>query len=75
MTFGEFFKAINDGKIVGYDIKSTLGYVSRHLKDSDTLTMGVAHGRRAGEKYVLIPRYDSTRYCYRLYYKEVYKHE
>ncbi len=73
MTFGEFFKAIDDGKIVVYDSKSTLGYVSRLLKDSDTLTTGVAHGRRVGEKYVLMPRYDSTRYCYRLYYKEARK--
>lgn len=70
MTYGEFFKAIDDGKIVVYDTKSERGYVSRRLKDSDTLTTGVACGRRAGEKYVLLPRYNSTSYCYRVYYKE-----
>ena len=71
MTYGEFFKAIDDGKIVVYDEKSERGYVSRRLQFSDTLTTGVARGRRAGEKYVLLPRWDSTSYCYRVYYKEV----
>ena len=47
MTYGEFCKAIDDGKIVGYDMKSERGYVSRRLKDSYTLTTGVARGRRA----------------------------
>lgn len=73
MTYGEFFKAIDDGKIVVYDEKKELGYVSRRLKDSDTITTGVARGRRAGEKYVLFPSFFSTRYCYREYYKEVCK--
>lgn len=73
MTYGEFCKACADGKIVVYDTKSERGYVSRRLKDSDTLTTGVAYGRRAGEKYVLLPRYNSTSYCYRVYYKEVGK--
>ena len=73
MTYGEYCRALADGKIVGYDIKTQRGYVSRLLKDSDTLTMGIAKGRRAGEKYVLMPRYDSTRYCYRFYYKEASK--
>lgn len=71
MTCGEFFKAIDDGKIVVYDTKSERGYVSRRLNDSDVLTTGVADGRRAGEKYVLLPRYNSTSYCYRVYYREV----
>lgn len=71
MTYGEFFKACEDGKIVAYDKKSVRGYVSRRLKDSDPLTTGVAGGCRAGEKYVLLPRWDSTSYCYRVYYKEV----
>lgn len=71
MTYGEFWKAIEDGKIAVYDKKSERGYVSRRLKDSDTLTTGVAGGRRAGEKYVLLPRWDSASYCYRAYYKEV----
>ena len=70
MTLGEFNKAWNMGKIVLYDMKSERGYVSRRLKDSDALTTGVARGRRAGEKYVLLPRWDSTSYCYRVYYKE-----
>ena len=70
MTVGEFNKACADGKIVLYDMKSERGYLSRRLKDSDTLTTGVARGRRAGEKYVLLPRWDSTSYCYRAYYKE-----
>lgn len=73
MTYGEFWKACTDCKIVVYDTKSDVGYVCRRLKDSDTLTTGVAGGRRAGEKYVLFPRWDSTRYCYRVYYREVFK--
>ena len=73
MTLGEFNEAWNTGKIVLYDMKSERGYVSRRLKDSDILTTGVARGRRAGEKYVLLPRWDSTSYCYRMYYKEVCK--
>ena len=73
MTLGEFNEAWNTGKIVLYDMKSERGYVSRRLKDSDTLTTGVARGRRAGEKYVLLPRWDSTSYCYRVYYKEACK--
>jgi len=73
MTLGEFNEAWNMGKIVLYDMKSERGYVSRRLKDSDTLTTGVAGGRRAGEKYVLLPRWDSTSYCYRVYYKEACK--
>ena len=71
MTYGEFCKACKEGKIEVYDTKSERGYVSRRLKVSDLLTMGVADGRRAGEKYVLLPRWDSTSYCYRVYYKEV----
>ena len=70
MTFGEFFEALAKGKITVYDHKSERGYVSRRLKDSDPLTTGVAGGCRAGEKYVLFPRRDTTRYCYRVYYKE-----
>ena len=73
MTVGEFNEAWNTGKIVLYDMKSERGYVSRRLKDSDTLTTGVAKGRRAGEKYVLLPRWDSTSYCYRTYYREACK--
>lgn len=73
MTYGEFCKACADGKIVVYDTKSERGYVSRRLKDSDTLTTGVARGRRDGETYVLLPRWDSTSYCYRVYYREVCK--
>ena len=71
MTYGEFASAYISGKIVVYDKKSERGYVSRRLQSSDTLTTGFARGRRAGEKYVLLPRWDSTRYCFRVYYKEV----
>lgn len=73
MTYGEFASAYISGKIVVYDKKSERGYVSRRLQSSDTLTTGVARGRRAGEKYVLLPRWDSTSYCYRVYYKEACK--
>ena len=73
MTLGEFAHAYENGKIVVYDIKSERGYVSRRLKDSDLLTTGVAGGRRAGETYVLLPRRDSTSYCYRVYYRKVCK--
>lgn len=73
MTYGEFVYAYVNGKIVVYDTKSERGYVSRRLKYSDTLTTGVARGLRAGEKYVLLPRWDSTSYCYRVYYKEACK--
>ena len=73
MTYGEFCEACRTGKIVGYDMRAERGYVSRRLKDSDTITTGVAKGRRAGEKYVLLPRWDSTSYCYRMYYKEIMK--
>ena len=73
MTFGDFAHAYENGKIVVYDIKSERGYVSRRLKDSDNLITGVAGGRRAGEKYVLLPRWDSTSYCYRVYYRKVCK--
>ena len=59
MTLGEFNEAWNKGKIVLYDMKSERGYVSRRLKDSDTLTTGVARGRRSGEKYVLHGVYKS----------------
>ena len=73
MTYGEFYKACEDGKIVVYDTKSERGYMSRRLKDSDTLKTRVARGRRAGEKYVLLPRWDSTSFCYRVYYRETCK--
>ena len=73
MTYGEFCKACEDEKIVVYDTKSERGYLSRRLKDSDTIRTGVASGRRAGEKYVLLPRWDSTSFCYRVYYREVRK--
>lgn len=75
MTYGEFCEVCNSGKIKVYDEKAERGYVSRRLKDSVTLTMGVARGRRAGEKYVLLPRWDSTSYCYRVYYREVVNNE
>lgn len=75
MTYGEFCEACRDGKIVVYDLKAERGYVSRRLRDMDNLKTGVAKGRRAGEKYVLFPRFDSSRYCYRMYYKEACKHE
>ena len=73
MKYGEFCKACADGKIVVYDARFERSYVSRDLKDIDTLTTGVARGRRAGEKYVLLPRWDSTSYCYRVYYREACK--
>lgn len=73
MTYGEFADAYIHGKIVVYDKKAERGYVSRRLQGSDTLTTGVARGRRAGEKYVLLPRWDSTSYCYRVYYREACK--
>lgn len=69
MTYGEFSNAYVNGKIVVYDVKSERGYVSRRLKDSDPLKTGIAGGRRAGETYVLLPRWDSTSYCYRVYYR------
>lgn len=75
MTYGEFCEACRDGKIVVYDTKLERSYVSRRLKDMDILTTGVAKGRREGEKYVMLPRFDSTMFCYRLYYREVENNE
>lgn len=73
MTYGEFQKLWSSGKIEIYDKKTQYGYVSRKLKIEQVLDVRIAGGVRAGEKYVLMPRWDSTQFCTRLYFREVVK--
>lgn len=52
------------------DAKSQAGYVSRRggaKKERDDTPVFVAGGNRKGQLYYLLPRYDTTRYCYRCY--------
>lgn len=52
-----------------------LGYVSRKpllLKNSLVKPVYIAgRGRRAGQLFILIPCFTSTRFCYRMYLKKV----
>lgn len=62
MTYKE---ALNAGYKNG-DIKRTRGYISRKT-DIYNQPVNIAQGRRAGELYVEVPAYDSTRYHFRQY--------
>lgn len=48
------------------DMKFQLGYVSRKVNREEQ-KVHVACGKRKGQLYVLVPCFESTRYCYRLY--------
>ena len=63
-NYGE---AIKKGWIV-YDYKLEAGYISRK-SDINSLPIYQAQGYRKGEYYVLVPSWDSSRYCIREYIK------
>lgn len=76
-TMNRFFCALSDLKdlLKDYDVKvvelkAQLGYVSRKtklLKERDDTPVFVAGGNRKGQLYYLLPRYDTSRYCWRCY--------
>lgn len=57
----------------GYQMGSTSfqrGYISRKTNTNDQ-PVKVAGGNRRGELYILLPNYDSTKYCIRQYLRKV----
>lgn len=48
------------------DMKYQRGYVSRKTNREEQKVQ-VAGGSRKGQLYVLVPCFESTQYCYRLY--------
>ena len=62
MTLNE---ALNAGYKLG-DVRLQLGYVSRRCDPGNQPVLKAGSYRR-GELYVLLPNYNSTRYCYRQY--------
>lgn len=66
MTFAE---ARKQGYICG-DTTYTQGYISRRAFDIDKARIHVAGGSRKGQLFVLIPCYNSTRFCLRQYLKK-----
>ena len=62
MTYADAIKAgYKDG-----GTKYQRGYISRRV-DTMAQPVRVAGGNRKGQLYVLLPSYDSTRYCVRRY--------
>lgn len=57
------------------DIKYQRGYKSRRkyrYKNEEVLFVPQTSKRRRGQAYVLAPRYDTTRYCSRVYFNVDY---
>lgn len=57
------------------DIKYQRGYKSRRnyrFKNEEVLFVPQTSKRRRGQAYVLLPRYDTTRYCSRIYFNVYY---
>lgn len=57
------------------DIKYQRGYKSRRnyrYKNEEVLFVPQTSKRRTGQAYVLAPRYDTTRYCSRVYFDVYY---
>ena len=57
-----------DMKVV--EVTAQTGYISRKTKaltERDNTPVFVAGGNRKGQLYYLLPRYDTTRYCWRCY--------
>lgn len=48
------------------DMKYQRGYVSRKTNREEQ-KVHIAGGNRKGQLYVLVPCFESTQYCYRLY--------
>ena len=70
-----FFSTLADLKdlLKDYDVievKAQTGYISRKtraLTERDNTPVFVAGGNRKGQLYYLLPRYDTTRSCWRCY--------
>lgn len=70
------YKQLHD-KLLSYGIQlkhtdtaTQRGYVSRinfELINRDVHFVSETSNRRRGQAYVLVPRHDTTRYCYRYY--------
>lgn len=60
-----FQQALDMGYTIG-DVRFQKGYVSRKCNVGNQPVL-IAKGNRKGEKYVLIPNFKSTRYCFRYY--------
>ena len=63
-------KELKEKGYVNTDIKYQRGYVSRKNYNPDIQTVYTAGGKRKGDKYYLVPCYNSTQYCYRQYIKK-----
>lgn len=57
------------------DTKFQRGYKARRdyqIKKEEVLFVPLTSKRRRGQAYVLAPRYDTTRYCIRVYFNVYY---
>ena len=64
---------LRDIKRAGFtpaDRKRQIGYVPRKPVSEDAQAVYLAGGTRAGEYYTLEPAYDSSRFCWRQYWRE-----
>lgn len=53
-----------------YDRKLEQCYVTRKQRADTQVSVLTAKGNRAGELYILMPNYDSTRYSWRCYLRK-----
>lgn len=53
-----------------YQVKMQDGYVTRKPRSDDQIEVLAAEGNRKGDLYILMPNYESTRYCKRCYLRK-----
>ena len=49
------------------EVTSEAGYVTRKGNRENSVVYIAGKGKRAGQFYYLAPRFDTTRYCWRVY--------
>ena len=53
-----------------YQTKMQSGYVTRKARADEQIEVLTAEGNRKGDLYILMPNYNSTRYCKRCYLRK-----
>lgn len=77
MTLGKMMEMFNERGIYVKitDTKYQKGYKARRnyrIENEEVLFVPQTSKRRRGQAYVLAPRYDTTRYCTRIYFNVYY---
>lgn len=69
-TLADLKDLLKDYDMKVIEVKAQKGYISRKtmaLTERDNTPVFVAGGNRKGQLFYLLPRYDTTRYCWRCY--------